>query len=492
MALTEQEETKVRSIITAFDNGKTIAQLPVGDTNNPSKYLIEGVSKDTGESVQIPFADAVSIVNKHIAIRRWKRSLSTPVGEAYGNIDFLRELPSILGLGCYLVSLDRSRRKLDPTNHHRFADGSPAALDGTMGDYLWCWNAHYYAWWVDSTYYYEAVSLTPIPGRQNYYIPAGGTSALGAGVIDRTTNTLVSVVSNDAKYRGGNNDANKDDKYNTFLGKVATNLPAATFGSYARKKGQGWEAGWYVANAVVGYLYRIIMGTRHAQSAFNPNKDANGLYQGGTGVGVTDAAGWWNTDFGYYPFLPTSAGIELGDAVGVSDYDVIGADGTKKQTMHIPCFFGLKNFYGHIGLIERGALMNKLSDGSADYYVAPSLYSEFNINSIDGLIKAAKVPANSPAGWKYITEMSMQNLCCAPTVATGTSETYYADGWYNDNATSGLRCPFRRGNANNGANAGLAYLHGNNAVTNANVNWSSPLRYAADLISKKWKRDPVT
>lgn len=237
MALTEQEETKVRSIITAFDNGKTIAQLPVGDTNNPSKYLIEGVSKDTGESVQIPFADAVSIVNKHIAIRRWKRSLSTPVGEAYGNIDFLRELPSILGLGCYLVSLDRSRRKLDPTNHHRFADGSPAALDGTMGDYLWCWNAHYYAWWVDSTYYYEAVSLTPIPGRQNYYIPAGGTSALGAGVIDRTTNTLVSVVSNDAKYRGGNNDANKDDKYNTFLGKVATNLPAATFGSYARKKG---------------------------------------------------------------------------------------------------------------------------------------------------------------------------------------------------------------------------------------------------------------
>ncbi len=483
MALTEQEETKVRSIITAFDNGKTIAQLPVGDTNNPSKYLIEGVSKDTGESVQIPFADAVSIVNKHIAIRRWKRSLSTPVGEAYGNIDFLRELPSILGLGCYLVSLDRSRRKLDPTNHHRFADGSPAALDGTMGDYLWCWNAHYYAWWVDSTYYYEAVSLTPIPGRQNYYIPAGGTSALGAGVIDRTTNTLVSVVSNDAKYRGGNNDANKDDKYNTFLGKVATNLPAATFGSYARKKGQGWEAGWYVANAVVGYLYRIIMGTRHAQSAFNPNKDANGLYQGGTGVGVTDAAGWWNTDFGYYPFLPTSAGIELGDAVGVSDYDVIGADGTKKQTMHIPCFFGLKNFYGHIGLIERGALMNKLSDGSADYYVAPSLYSEFNINSIDGLIKAAKVPANSPAGWKYITEMSMQNLCCAPTVATGTSETYYADGWYNDNATSGLRCPFRRGNAHYGANAGLACLLGYIAITTAYLNWSSPLCYFAEDVS---------
>lgn len=483
MAITEQEEVKLRAIIQAFDNGVTINQLPLADSNNPSKYLIEGVSKDTGESVKIPFADAVSIVNKHIAIRRWKRSLSTPVGEAYGNLDFLRELPGLLGLGCYLVSPDRSRRKLDPTNHYRFADGSPAALDGSMGDYLWCWNAHYYAWWVDGDYYYEAVSLTPIPGRQNYYIPAGGTSALGAGVIDRTTNTLVSVVSDDVKFRGGNNDAKKDDAYNTLLGKVATNLSAATFGSYARKKGEGWEAGWYVANAIVGYLYRIIMGTRHAQSAFNSNKDANGLYQGGTGPGVTDAAGWWNTDFGYYPFLPTSAGIELGDAVGVSDFDVIGQDGTKKQTMHIPCFFGLKNFYGHIGLIERGAVMNKLEDGSADYYVAPSLYSEFNINSIEGLIKAAKVPANSPAGWKYITEMSMQNLCCAPTVATGTSATYYTDGWYNDNSISGLRCPFRRGYAYNGGYAGSAYLYGYNGVSYASVSWSSPLCYFAEDVS---------
>ena len=65
MSLTTAEEEKVRAIITAFDNGKTIDQLPLADTNQPSKYLIEGVSKETGESVKIPFADAVSIVNKH-------------------------------------------------------------------------------------------------------------------------------------------------------------------------------------------------------------------------------------------------------------------------------------------------------------------------------------------------------------------------------------------------------------------------------------------
>lgn len=37
MSLTTAEEDKVRAIITAFDNGKTIGQLPLADTNQPSK-----------------------------------------------------------------------------------------------------------------------------------------------------------------------------------------------------------------------------------------------------------------------------------------------------------------------------------------------------------------------------------------------------------------------------------------------------------------------
>lgn len=100
--------------------------------------------------------------------------------------------------------------------------------------------------------------------------------------MDRTSGTLVSVVSDDPRYRGGNNDATRDGKHNTQLGMVATNMNAAAFGTAARKKGEGWESGWFVANSVVGYLYRLIMGTRDCQSALNPVKDSNGLYQGGT------------------------------------------------------------------------------------------------------------------------------------------------------------------------------------------------------------------
>ena len=52
------------------------------------------------------------------------------------------------------------------------------------------------------------------------------------------------------------------------------------------------------------------------------------------------------------------------------------------------------------------------------------------------------------------------------------------NGLFSLTGSSGLRAAFRRGNANNGTNAGLAYLNGDNGVSSANVNWSSPLSFA--------------
>lgn len=59
-------------------------------------------------------------------------------------------------------------------------------LDGTMGQYMWCWNiGFYFAEWKVGNLKYYAVSLSPIKGKQCVYIPAGGLSALGGGVMDR-------------------------------------------------------------------------------------------------------------------------------------------------------------------------------------------------------------------------------------------------------------------------------------------------------------------
>lgn len=100
--------------------------------------------------------------------------------------------------------------------------------------------------------------------------------------------------------------AAKDSTYKTLLGRAATGLSAETFGAYARKKGEGWEGYWYAHSGIIGALFRIIFGTRNVQSAYNANKDSNGLFQGGLGKALLVLVlGWSGADgYGTYPFLP--------------------------------------------------------------------------------------------------------------------------------------------------------------------------------------------
>ena len=53
---------------------------------------------------------------------------------------------------------------------------------------------------------------------------------------------------------------------------------------------------------------------------------------------------------------------------------------------------------------------------------------------------------------------------------------------------SGLRVRAAGGNANNGTNAGAFYTNTNNAATNANANYSSPLYFARDITRNGDKR----
>ncbi len=467
-----------------IDLANELSELSVVESND----LILGYSKS---GKKFGFVPLNFVINEGYACRRWNMNNSSPIGEAVGNLDYLRSLPTLLGLGCYLVDRNHGRRKLDPTNHYKFATGETAKLDGSMGDYMWGWGTKwYYAWWVEGSYYYEAASLKPIPGRLNYVIPVGSMSALGTSIVDRENLELVSVVSTAAKYRGGNNDAAKDSAYNTLLGRAATGLTAETFGSYARKKGDGWEGYWYAFHGAMGALVRIIFGTRNVQSGYNANKDSNGLYQGGFGSGVTGASSWWSDSdkYNYYPFLPTTVGIDLADNCGVSNYTVKNSAGATVYTAPVPVFFGLKNFFGYMGRWERGKLISKVAGGGGDIYVVPKLHSNYSMGSLSGLTKVGSVPAAVTAStWEYIKQLSMQNLAHIPTVTGATTSTYYADGFYNDNAVSGLRVPSVGGYAYYGGYAGLEYLHVYYGVSTSYTHYGSPLCEA----DENWDTTPI-
>lgn len=497
MALSDAEETKLRAIISAYDNGKKTTDLPQADASDDQ--LTAAVVDKSGESKQVKLFSIVKQLSTRECGRTWNETLSTPIASApYGNIDMLRDLPNILGLGCYTVTDDGKARKLDPTNHYKYQDGSPALLDGTHGQYMWGTRGFYFASWKEGNNTHLAVSDEPFKNQDSIYIPAFYYSAIGPSVLDRTDLKLCSIINEDPRYRGGTNATTWDGTPKSLCGKPVTNIGIHTLSDYARKRGQGWESSWYVAEAAKQILMYIIMGTRHLQAAVNLNKDANGLYQGGLGEGIIStsngmtAAEWqtWSeypTNGGLYqPHVHTSAGVELGDGMGETSYNVLNLDGSVFKTVKVPVFFGMKHPWGYLWRGVRG-LINDVGNEKSICYVSPSLYAGQSNTSVAGMLAAAELSRTQ----QYIKTLSYERLCMAPTEVGGTSATYYGDYfWTNWNAPSiGLRSRLAGSAANNGADAGPGAFNANNTVTNASTTTSGSLYF--ETLSTKRKTLPI-
>ena len=431
-------------------------------------------------------------IDPDIAGRVWNEDNGTPKAESYyGSVKALRDLPKRLGLGRYLVKDDRTRRKLDPNDSTKYLDGTPAALDGTDGQCMWCWNGFYANVWHEGSRLIKAVTFDrPVGNDISIWIPAGGISWLGAGVMDRTEQKLCSVISDDERYRGGSGTALDASKYSkapadspqiTMLGMPATNISTTNFGTYARKRREGWEANWFVARFVVEFLFEIIMGTENSQEAFNSNKDANGLYKGGLGTGVTDMPDWGGYN-GYYPLIPTSVGLEAGDGVCLVPYSLPqtdGAEGEAYKTFNVPVFFGLVGAgFGNLWQWTRGLIMD--AGDKSLVYVTPSMYADYDPNTVTDKILVAECPQKEG----YIKRKSYQGLCCMPTEVGGTPTTRFGDYFGTNAATSkGLRVRAAGGYARYGANAGASCTLANSAATSAYAYCSAPLCY--------FEEDPV-
>jgi len=409
------------------------------------------------------------------ACRRRNLSNASSAWEPYGDLDYLKNLPSLLNLGCYLLN-GGVASKLSSTNHYNFVNGATAALDGSMGDYMWGGNAHYEAYWIEGTYEYLAASLSPIPGRYNWYIPQFMTSALGIGVMDRTNTKLVSVINNSVQYRGGNNDAAKDALYTTQLGRAATQISALDFSTYAKNKGDDrFNAHTERMAFIIANLFVLTYGTNNVQATYNAALDANGLRQGGFGTGVT-TYNWtnWTNDFANFPFLPTSVGVELADNCGLSSYAVMNG-ATTLYTASVPCFFGLKNFYGYLSRWTTDAVVS--SNGTiTQMYINKSIRTKL-ASTVD-LTKQVLV-GNWTIGEGYITSMLRKNGCLLPQAYAGSESTYYNDYGYGT-ASSGVRVVHRGYNASDGGSAGVSCAGAYYGPSDAVAFLSSPLCWFAD------------
>ena len=459
MALTAEQEKGIVAMLAAFENGKRINELE--EAKGALKDMRIEVMDETGETRSMELAEAVEQGGNPIAGRYWNTANATPTAAGYyGSLQALRDLPTKLGLGRYIVTDDRKRRKLDPTDSTKYDDGSPAALNGTQGQCMWCWNGFIANIFYEGGVLVKCITFNkPVGNGVSIRIPAGGTSWLGAGVMDRTNQMLCSVISDAEQYRGGSGSALKAASYTkapaedapqlSMLGMAATNISTTNFGTYARKRGEGWEANWFVAQFVVQFLFEVIMGTQNSQAAFNADKDANGLYQGGFGTGVTDMPDWGNYN-GYFPVVPTSVGVEAGDGVCLVDYTLPTADGGAYKAFKVPCFFGLMHAgYGHLWRWVRGLIMNA-GEEKSEVYVSRSMFAAFDPSTINDKMKVSECPQAEG----YIKRVSYEGLCCMPTEVGGSASTYYPDYFYTNAKTSkGLRVRAAGGGAYYGAGA---------------------------------------
>ena len=418
--------------------------------------------------------------------RVWNTANATPkAATTIGSLEILKELPYTLGLGGYLVQNDHSRRKLDSKDHYKYATGEPAKLDGSEGHYQWGWGRKFYVVIKDiGGMHYRAIGLKPIPGENNLEIPIASISAAGFATIERSTGRLVSYINSDVKYRGGDNDATYDGKNNTLLGRPATGMTTEQFRAAARKNGKGWLCTTMRHTAIIEILFSVIFGTFYDQDAVSANKDANGLFQGGLGKGLTEMPNWEKYN-GYRPVAPMSAGIELGDSCGEANYLVKDDAGTTVYNAKIPSFFGYKNGFGNLWRMMDDEFCQVNSDKTMTHLVAPSIYGSWTIGSPTGMKAMSKSPGGCEGYIKRLSMEHLENFCTQIGATESTYSTCYF--WNTSNATSGFRCCLRGATARDGGPCGFSTLDVGSAVSGASAYYGAALCEAAS----EWSLEPV-
>lgn len=416
---------------------------------------------------------------------RWSKSLSSPEGEPCGSLEKIRQLPDLLALGGYLVENNHSRRKLSASDHRYFEDGTPAALDGTMGHYQWGWGVpFYYASWEDENYTYEAIDVKPIPGHWNYYIPIASRSCAGYATIDRQENRLVSYVNSAARYRGGNNDASKDTAYNSMLGLPATNVSHLAADTYARANGDMWAANVDMMIFITGALKRIIFHNKNIQAGVQ-SLTADMLRRGGTGQGA-DLPADWGGKWEYYPYIPLAARVEYGDYTGVLS-TTINDNGTQRS-ISFPSFFGLKNDYKYLGVLANYSVLQNNADYSQSMYVVDEWDGSPLVTDPAKMHLIGRLACNPSEGaaWKSMKKQNHERLVSFPIALGGSESTYDCDSYYWPKQNSGLRAPCRLGAADSGGTAGSCYLRGYYGLGVANAYCGLVLCEACE----KWTTKP--
>lgn len=386
----------------------------------------------------------------------WDVTVADPTCTRIGNPLFHKSLPIQSEYNGCVVKNGKLQYYLNPNDWTKTSNGSNSNLDGTDGDVM----IHTPKFYGKSGSYgnkrWVRISTVKIDASW-VEIPEMFISAYHNTIYtDGDTTKIASVVSTDAKYRGGGRRSSYDeylstDQFKTDLGKPVSNISRATMRTYAAATGQ--ELLCYEFYKWIFYWnYVIEYANFNSQKEFNSELTSDGYHQGGLGPGLTTWDwGQWGQYNGNYAITPCGYTNEFGNFSGVKAIQLQSPE----KTLYANRWRGFENPFGDIWTNLEGIVIKRdAAKANSNVYTTTDVskygedYSLFDIAGVE----------IAQDGWIGTFDLGSKAEIIPSSIA-GSESTYKCDyHWCNVDSVENRTLLVGSG-ADDGGAAGLGYFY---------------------------------
>ena len=396
----------------------------------------------------------------------WDTTVADPTCTRIGNPLYHKQLPIQSQYKGCLVKNGVINYYLDPNDWSRKADGTPSVLDGTDGDVMVHIPKFYgksgsngNKRWVRISTVKVDVSWVEIP---EMFISAYHNTIY----TDGNTTKIASVVSTDAKYRGGGRRSSYDeylatDQFKTDLGKPVSDISRTTMRTYAAATGQ--ELLCYEFYKWIFYWnYVIEYANFNSQKEFNSELTSDGYHQGGLGPGIT-IWDWdqWDSYNSNYAITPCGYTNEFGNFSGVKAIQLQSPE----KTLYANRWRGFENPFGEIWTNLDGVVLKRDSVNAESKVYTTSDSSKFGDDTSVMNVAGVEVATD-----EYTKEFDLKETGeIIPQLVGGSESTYKCDyHWCNVDSVE-KRTLLVGGGADADSAAGLGDFNSGFGVDHANT-----------------------
>ena len=321
----------------------------------------------------------------------WDITVADPTCTRIGNPLFHKSLPIQSEYKGCVVKNGKLQYYLNPNDWSKKSNGEPSNLDGTDGDVMIRTPRFYGKSGSNGNKRWVRISTVKVDASW-VEIPEMFISAYRNTIYtDVDTIKVASVVSTDAKYRGGGRRPEYDqylttDQFKTDLGKPISNISRATMRTYAAATGQ--ELLCYEFYKWIFYWnYVIEYANFNSQKEFKSELTSDGYHQGGLGLGLT-TWDWneWDTYNGHYAITPCGYTNEFGNFSGVKAIQLQSPE----KTLYANRWRGFENPFGDIWTNLEGIVIKRdAAKANSNVYTTTDVlkygddYSLFDIAGVE-------------------------------------------------------------------------------------------------------------